>query len=116
MVLVLIMFSACEDNEYAVSSEYENADISAIECYDVANVRADSLTDIATPTKLIITKLKKGEDITKLKVNVTISAGATITPALSIGYQDYTEPKVYKVTSPGGTVVKEWTIMVYATK
>ena len=59
---------------------------------------------------------KKGENIKKLKVCLTISSGSTINPSLSVGYQDFSDPKVYKVTSPGGTIEKEWTIMIFETR
>ncbi|MDY3788227.1 hypothetical protein [Bacteroides fluxus] len=42
----------------------------------------------------------------------TISAGATLTPGMAVGFQDYSSPRTYTVTSPGGTVVKQWTITV----
>lgn len=106
---------SCDSNDYEITEEYEKAAISAIECYNVNGERADKTTEIATPTRMVIVKLKKGEDIKNLKVCLTISSGATVTPVLSVGYQDFSEPKTYQVTSPGGSVVNEWVLRVYET-
>lgn len=115
---ILLLLTACDNDSYQVTEDYEKAVISAIECYNEKGERADNAkeTAIATPTRMVIVKLNKGEDITKVKVCLTISSGALITPSLSVGFQDFTAPKVYQITSPGGTIVNEWTIMIFETK
>ena len=114
--MAMLIFSACDDYSYSIAEDYEKADISAIECYNEDGERADETTSIATPTRMVVATLKKGENIKKLKVCLTISSGSTINPSLSVGYQDFSDPKVYKVTSPGGTIEKEWTIMIFETR
>lgn len=115
---LLLLFTACDNDSYRVAEDYEKAVISAIECYNEKGERADDAkeTAIATPTRMVVVKLNKGEDIKRVKVCLNISSGATITPALSVGFQDFSTPQVYQITSPGGTVVNEWTILIFETK
>ena len=32
--MAMLIFSACDDDSYSISEDYEKADISAIECYN----------------------------------------------------------------------------------
>jgi hypothetical protein len=43
---------------------------------------------------------------------VTASKGVDIIPSMSAGFQDFTSPKTYEITSPNKTVKKTWTITV----
>ena len=69
-------------------------------------------TQIDSEAGTVTVTLKKDADITDLKMIATISAGATLTPGMAVGFQDYSTPRTYTVTSPGKTVVKQWTVTV----
>lgn len=109
----LVALTSCSDYEYTPDPAYEKADVSAISCYNRAGENVMQSVSIVLPTRMVIAVLKPGADVTDLKVSVTVSSGATVTPALSTGFEDYTEHRTIWVTSPGKTVSKEWTLMLY---
>ena len=103
---------SCSDDDYTVEEAYEKAEITNVTLYDRAEGVASDKTEIDSEAATVTVTLKAGADITDLKMVSTISAGATLTPGMAVGFQDYTSPRTYTVTSPGGTVVKEWTVTV----
>lgn len=111
--IALFVSNACSDYEYEPDPAYEKADISAISCYNRAGEDIVQSSSIILPVRLVIAVLKPGADLTDLKVSITVSSGATVTPSLSTGFGDYTQPRTIRITSPGGTLSKEWTLMLY---
>lgn len=111
VALMLAGFS-CSDDDYTVEEAYEKAEITNVTLYDRAEGVASDKTEINSEAATVTVTLKAGADITDLKMVSTISAGATLTPGMAVGFQDYTLPRTYTVTSPGGIVVKEWTVTV----
>lgn len=107
-----LLLSACSDDDYTVDEAYEKADITNVTLYNRAEAVASDKVLIDTEAATVAVTLKKGADITDLKMVSTISAGATLTPGMAVGFQDYSSPRVYTVTSPGRTVVKQWTVTV----
>ena len=111
VALALTMVS-CGDDDYTVDTAYEKAEITNVTLYDRVEAVMSSKTEINSEAGTITVTLKANADITNLKMVSTISAGATLTPGMSVGFQDYTEPRTYTVTSPGKTIVKQWTVTV----
>jgi PBP1b-binding outer membrane lipoprotein LpoB len=109
----LFTLTSCSDYEYTPDPSYEKADISAISCYNRTGENVVQSASIVLPTRMVIAVLKPGTDVTDLKISITVSSGATVTPTLSTGFEDYTEHRTIWVTSPGKTVSKEWTLMLY---
>lgn len=110
--LLAIALTSCSDDDYTIDAEYEKAEITAIVLYNAQAQVASDTVDIDTEQGVITVTLKAGEDKTHLKMTANISAGATLTPGMAQGFQDLTSPKKYTVTSPGRSVVKEWTVVV----
>ncbi|MFV0469638.1 MAG: hypothetical protein ACK5MK_12010 [Dysgonomonas sp.] len=110
--VILVAISACSKIEYDIDNSYEKADISSIAIYDETATNVVSSSVIDTTAQTVSAVVKKESDITKLKLTVTVSLGANVSPTMSAGLQDLSQPKVYRVTSPNGTVVKDWTIIV----
>lgn len=117
--ILFLMFAAltftmmsCEDDDYTVDEAYEKAEITNVTFYGRNETVMSDKAQIDTEAGTITVTLKANADITDLKMVATISAGATITPGLAVGFQDYSGPRTYTVTSPGGTVVKQWTVTV----
>lgn len=113
LLFVTALFSCQKDDDFTVTAAFEKADVTSIACFNENLASAVSGFDISVPTRLIIVRLKPGENIKKLKINLTLSAGATVIPALATGFLDYSEPKIIQVVSPGGTIAREWTILIY---
>lgn len=109
---ITLIFMGCNDDNYTVDPAYENADITAVVIYNKNGTVASNKVTIDTELATADITLKAGEDIHNLKLTASISTGATIASSMSAGYQDLSSPKTYKITSPGGTVVKEWLITV----
>lgn len=112
IILTAFTFYACKKMTFETAPAYEKAAITAVELYNATAVRADQKAVIDTTAGTIMVTLKPGQDITRLKLDVTASTGAKVTPSMSVGLQDLSAPKTYRVTSPGGTVSKDWTITV----
>lgn len=111
-IVLLLFVSACTDVDYEIDETYENAEILAVALYNIEANRADFETKIESEKGTAIVKLRGGEEITKLKLTITISTGATVVPALPVGIQNLTDPITFDIVSPNKTVVKSWTITV----
>lgn len=108
-----LITASCSEYEYTPDPDFEKADISAISCYDRSGADVIRTSEIILPMHMVIVMLRPGADITDLKVSITVSSGATVTPSLSTGFGNWTAPRIVNVTSPAGTVTEEWTIMIY---
>ena len=111
-VALALTFMSCGDDDYIVDEAYEKAEITNVTVYNRAEGVMSDKTQIDSEAGTVTVTLKKGADITDLKMVATISTGATLTPGMAIGFQDYSTPRTYTVTSPGKTVVKQWTVTV----
>ena len=110
--ILMISVFACTEIEFDINEEYEKAEITGVELYNRDKVRADKTTEISSEEEMILVTLKTGKDITDLKIAISVSTGATVNPSMSVGYQDFSSPKTYEVTSPNKTITKSWTITV----
>ena len=89
-----VAVTACSKIDYKINDAYETAAITGITLYAVS--------DAFVP---------EGTDLTHLRLVLTISTGASLTPVIN-GFTDLSSPKKYTVTSPNGIVQKNWTIHV----
>lgn len=112
IIFTAFIFYSCKKMEFKAAPDYEKAEITAVEIYNASAVRADQQSVIDPVAGTITITLKPGQDITWLKLAATASTGARVTPSMSAGLQDLSEVKKYQVTSPGGTVNKDWTISI----
>jgi len=110
LAMIICAVSCTKSENYKVDSEYEMANITGLQVYNRQGDRADSVIDINLESSFGKIIIKSQEDITNLKIVATISTGAEIYPSMSVGYQDFSEPKSYTVRSPGGTISKKWVI------
>lgn len=111
-VALALTFVSCGDDDYTVDEAYEKAEITNVAVYNRTEGVMSDKTQIDSEAATVTVTLKKDADITDLKMVATISAGATMTPGMAVGFQDYSTPRTYTVTSPGKTVVKQWTVTV----
>ena len=115
IISLFLILSACSDDDYTIDPAYEKAEITGVELYNrsmVSAYQSYDIEDIDSVSGSVVVRLKSGENITDMKMAVTISAGADIYPSLSVGFQDLSSPMTYTVTSPGKSVLKTWTITV----
>jgi len=113
-IIVLFALVGCvKEEDIAIDPAYEKADITAIQCYNKTGASAVASSQIAIPSRSAIVILKKGEDITQLKMSLSVSPGATVDESIPIGYADYTNPRTVVVTSPGSSQTRQWTIKIY---
>ncbi|MDR0541693.1 MAG: DUF5018 domain-containing protein [Dysgonamonadaceae bacterium] len=101
-----------ESVDIAIPDNYEVANITGMSIYDT-NVKAiASKATIDNEAKTVTATLTAAQDITKLKVTLTISPGATVTSPLGTGFLDFSQPKTITIVSPGQKVTHVWTIAV----
>ncbi len=112
LLMLVFTLTACGDDDYTVEEAYEKAEITAIVLYNKEGKVASDQVTISSEQGAITVELKEGEDKTNLKITASISAGATLTPDMAQGYQDFSTAKTYTVISPGKSVVKQWTLTV----
>jgi hypothetical protein len=113
-IIIAAAFSAtsCSDIDFEIDELYEMAEISGITLYDETAVNVIQESEIDADAATITAIVKSSTDITRLKLVLSVSQGAKVTPSASVGFQDLSEPQVCKVTSPNGKITKEWTISV----
>lgn len=115
ILCAMTYLTSCTKLEYDIDENYEKAEITSVSVYDktlVSVVSSANESIVIDSEAATVSVLLKGDaDITQLKLTFTVSDGAKVTPAIQ-GLQSLSEPKVYAVTSPNGTIVKQWTITV----
>jgi len=106
---IVLMLSSCANNP--LYNNNSNGEISN-GTDNILTVSAGSsivLLDPSGGTSALLT-VPYGTDVTNLKITITVSAGASISPASGVE-QDFTHPVVYTVTGVNGTT-KKYTITV----
>ena len=66
---------------------------------------------INTSDHTVTIEIASGTDLTNLAPSITVSEGATISPA-SLTARDFTNPLTYTVTALDGTTTQVWTVTV----
>ena len=108
-----VVTTACSKIDYQINEAYETAEITGITLYAVSDkpVNVVESFEIDIDNALVQAFVPQGTDLTQLRLVLTISTGATVTPSVN-GFIDLSVPKEYTVTSPNGLVKKDWTIDV----
>lgn len=121
--IVYILFSVlllgtvgCSKIDYEISDAYEQADITGITIYAVSDnpVNIIESFEIDTENAIVRAFVPEGTDLTHLRLVLTLSSGATISPALG-GFQDLSLPLDFVVTSPNGIKQIAWQVIVSVT-
>lgn len=107
-----VVTTACS-KQYQINEVYELPEITGITLYAVSDkpVNVVESFEIDIENALVQAFVPQGTDLTQLRLVLTISTGATVTPSVN-GFIDLSVPKEYTVTSPNGLVKKDWTIDV----
>ena len=108
-----VVTTACSKIDYQINEAYETAEITGITLYAVSDkpVNVVESFEIDIENALVQAFVPQGTDLTQLRLVLTISTGATVTPSVN-GFIVLSVPKEYTVTSPNGLVKKDWTIDV----
>ena len=108
-----VVTTACSKIDYQINEAYETAEITGITLYAVSDkpVNVVESFEIDIENALVQAFVPQGTELTQLRLVLTISTGATVTPSVN-GFIDLSVPKEYTVTSPNGLVKKDWTIDV----
>lgn len=108
-----VVTTACSKIDYQINEAYETTEITGITLYAVSDkpVNVVESFEIDIENALVQAFVPQGTDLTQLRLVLTISTGATVTPSVN-GFIDLSVPKEYTVTSPNGLVKKDWTIDV----
>ena len=108
-----VVTTACSKIDYQINEAYETAEITGITLYAVSDKPFNVVEsfEIDIENALVQAFVPQGTDLTQLRLVLTISTGATVTPSVN-GFIDLSVPKEYTVTSPNGLVKKDWTIDV----
>ena len=104
-----VAVTACSKIDYKINDAYETAAITGITLYAVSDKPVNIIESFEIDTENAF--VPEGTDLTHLRLVLTISTGASLTPVIN-GFTDLSSPKKYTVTSPNGIVQKSWTIHV----
>ncbi|MBX9189208.1 hypothetical protein HCG69_14205 [Bacteroides sp. K03] len=112
-IALLTVTTACSKIDYQINEAYETAEITGITLYAVSDkpVNVVESFEIDMENTSVQAFVPQGTDLTHLRLVLTISTGATVTPTVN-GFIDLSVPKEYTVTSPNGLIKKNWTIDV----
>lgn len=115
LIIVAFAFSGCKESvNIDIPENYEKADITGVAVYNNEQIAAvTSSYSIAYALKEVVVILGTTQDLTHLKVSLTISPGATVTQPLGTYIQDFSQPRTVRIVSPGGSVENEWTIIIF---
>lgn len=108
-----VAVTACSKIDYKINDAYETAAITGITLYAVSDKPVNIIEsfEIDTENASVYAFVPEGTDLTHLRLVLTISTGASLTPVIN-GFTDLSSPKKYMVTSPNGIIQKNWTIHV----
>lgn len=109
-----VAVTACSKIDYKINDAYETAAITGITLYAVSDKPVNIIESFEIDTEnciLVYAFVPEGTDLTHLRLVLTISTGASLTPVIN-GFTDLSSPQKYTVTSPNGIVQKSWTIHV----
>lgn len=106
-----ILFFACEKVEIPDVPEFDKTEILSFNAYDINKSDIiEGVPVIDTDNGNVTVQIKKGADLKQIFVILSISSGATVSPAMN-GYEDWSAgSKIYTVTSPSGKHSQKWTI------
>ena len=112
-ISLYVLVTACSKIDYEINDAYETAAITGITLYAVSDKPVNIIEsfEIDTENVSVDAFVPEGTDLTHLRLVLTISTGASLTPAIN-GFIDLSSPKKYTVTSPNGIVQKSWTVKV----
>lgn len=115
-IILVTSMVGCSPTDYEISNAYEVANITAVTIYkpDSNPQNIVELFDIDVDKSIVKAFVPEGADLTRLRLVLTISTGASVSPAVS-GFMDLSLPKEYIVTSPNQIINKKWTIVVSIT-
>ena len=114
--MLLLGTVGCSKIDYEISVAYEQANITGITIYAVTDnpVNIVESFEIDTGNAIVRAFVPEGTDLTHLRLVLTLSSGATVSPALG-GFQDLSSPLEFTVTSPNGIKQIAWQVIVAAT-
>jgi hypothetical protein len=115
LIVSAFAFFGCKETvNIDIPENYEKADITGIAVYNSEQIAAvTSSFSIANALKEVVVILGTAQDLTKLKVSLTISPGATVVEPLGTNIQDFSQPRTVRIVSPGGKVENEWTVIIF---
>ncbi|MEL6561550.1 MAG: BspA family leucine-rich repeat surface protein, partial [Bacteroidota bacterium] len=73
--------------------------------------QGSNTSSINTANHTVTVEVEAGSDITSLVPDITVSNGATISPASGVA-QNFTNPFTYTVTSQDGSITQAWVVTV----
>lgn len=118
-ILFILISIACfsltkcsDDVDIQIPENYEKAEITGITVYNGSLSSVPASVTIYSESASVNVLLNSVQDLSNLKVTLTISAGATVTKPLGTELQDYSSPRQVTIKSPGGSVEKEWLIEI----
>jgi hypothetical protein len=111
-VTLILPFGCKETIDIEIPENYEKADITGVTVYNTAGTSISSNVTITDSNKEVLVTLRTANDLTKLKVTLTVSPGSTVVQPLGTGYLDFSNPRTVTIVSPGESVRNEWNIQI----
>ena len=101
-----VAVTACSKIDYKINDAYETAAITGITLYAVSDKPVNIIEsfEIDTENASVYAFVPEGTDLTHLRLVLTISTGASLTPVIN-GFTDLSSPKKYTVTSPNLSLI-----------
>jgi hypothetical protein len=112
VTMMMSSFGCNETIDIEIPENYEKADITGITVYSIAGTSVSSNVVITDSNKEVVVTLGTANDLTKLKVTLTVSPGSTVVQSLGTSYLDFSNPRTVTIVSPGKSVKNEWSIQI----
>jgi PBP1b-binding outer membrane lipoprotein LpoB len=113
IIIALVTMGCRESVNIDIPENYEKADITGASVFNDQAAAVTASVSIAYVLKEVVIVLGSSQDVTNLKLTLTISPGATVLQPLGTHIQDFSQPRTVQIASPSGTVITEWTIRIF---
>lgn len=111
VMMFMVAVTGCGSDEVYLTTDRDDAYISAIQLYTPDNRNVATSVDISDETGIITVEVKNGVNRARLKPRCSLAPEATITPRMGV-WTDFSGPVEYTVISGSRQVMKDYKIIV----
>jgi hypothetical protein len=117
LLLIGTLASCMEKVDIEIPEDYDNALVTGLSIYcasqDSDPIKAlTSVVVIDNENQAVTATLTTAEDLTQLKVTLTVSSGATVVNPLGSQIQDFSQARTVEIESPSKQLRNTWTITI----
>ncbi|MDR2472388.1 MAG: hypothetical protein LBD53_02330 [Tannerella sp.] len=114
ITLFASLFGCIDDVSVDIPENIDVANITGLTVYnDALTVCATKSVVINNETNTVNVTFNAAQNLAKLKVTLTVSAGSTVTAPLGTSFLDLSQSKSVTIVSPSGKVTNNWTLQFF---